>query len=279
MNGKEAAVSFSLLGGLRKGGELHTGIRFREFTGLVEERLHTIAQTARSLPEKVTDFILATVAHIGSANVERDDCAGLCIGDRRLVMLQLASRLQGDIFWISPQCSECEGRFDVRLRRTELPRKLAGRSFPDIGLQIRGRQVRVRVPTGSDQEAILELDNDDAENELLRRCVLSVDGHSPDAGFADSLSADEITDIENAIDAIAPDVGTLLRVSCPECDAEQTISIDPYQCETLGDDSLFREVDILARNYHWREQDILALSRSRRHRYLRLIELAQGAHR
>ncbi len=279
MSGAEAAVSFSLLGGFRRDGELQTGIRFREITGYVEERLHTIAQSAGSLPVKVTDFISASVASIGAERAERRRCADLCIGDRRLIMLQLAQQLAGDVFWISPHCTGCDARFDVRLRRTELPTKPAGNSFPHADVRIQGRKVRLRVPTGGDQEIRFGLDDDKAALELLRRCVVSIAGRRPDAEFVHSVCAQEVETIEEAIDAVAPDVGTVMRVCCPECDTEQTVSIDPYQCDLLNGDRLFREVHTLARNYHWRERDILALSRQRRHRYLRLIESAQGAHR
>ena len=267
-----------LLGGIRNGDTLKTSVRLRELTGRLEQRLHAIACRLSSVPAKVTDFIQASVASIGGKDVQRSDCAQLCIGDRRLLMLRLAQRLVGDTLWLNPQCVQCDQHFDLCVFRNELPIKPAGNTFPFAEVRIRSQNVRLRVPNGDDQEQIAELDDAAAIAELLRRCIVSVAEQVPADDYANSLSAADIELIERALDDVAPDVSATLEVQCPECDTFQQVMFDPYQCDVLSNNSLLQEIHTLASHYHWRERDILSLSRERRHQYLRLIDYAQGVH-
>ena len=66
------------------------------------------------------------------------------------------------------------------------------------------------------------------------------------------------------------------QATCPECDAELLVEVDPYLTLSLARDEIFGEVHTLARHYHWSEAEILALPQARRRLYLGLIDRARG---
>ena len=63
---------------------------------------------------------------------------------------------------------------------------------------------------------------------------------------------------------------------CPECGADNRVSIDPYFCLGRVSQDLFGDIHRLASHYHWSEAEILAMPRWRRQRYLALIDRSRG---
>jgi hypothetical protein len=73
----------------------------------------------------------------------------------------------------------------------------------------------------------------------------------------------------------APQVDLELELTCPECGHVFTSPFDTtlffFNEMRLNSDQLLREVHLLALYYHWREVDILSLTRARRRKYLELL--------
>ena len=278
MDAAEHGADIFLLGGVREGSHVKRDACLRELTGVLEERLHAIVRRIGSTPEKVSAVMEAVVESVAGRRMDAQLAGELCIADRRLLMLQIARRSAGDTFWINPACRYCRERFDVEVSRSELPTKPAGATFPFADVVVRGDPIRVRVPNGSDQVRIADLDEDAAKAALLRRCVTTMAGDPPEETFFQRLSDEDITAFETALDDVAPDLGTFMEVICPSCAKAQVVEFDPYQFGVIGDDSLYHEVHTLACTYHWNEADILSLSRERRHIYLRLVERSTGTY-
>jgi hypothetical protein len=127
-------------------------------------------------------------------------------------------------------------------------------------------RLRLRVPTGADQEAVADLPDDEAVRVLFERCLL--------AGAAEE--DDDFAAAEEAIEEMAPEVALAALAACPACRASNEIVIDPYLVLATQAEDLFVEVHRLASSYHWSEAEILALPRARRQLYLRLIDQARG---
>lgn len=268
----------SLLGGVREGGTLVKNAHLRDMTGVLEQRLHETARQKSSLPRKVSAFIEVAVESVAGRCMDAWLPGELCIADRRFLMLQLARQLAGDIFWVHTVCTGCSERFDVEVSRSKLSTKTAGSTFPFVDVSIRGTSIRIRVPNGSDQEQVADMDVDAARAELLRRCITTVAGKPPSRDFVESLTRRAISTMEAALDEVAPDVGTVMEVVCPECAEPQLVEFDPYQSGVFGNQDIFDEVHTLASIYHWSEADILSLPRKRRQTYLGLIERSRGAY-
>ena len=88
--------------------------------------------------------------------------------------------------------------------------------------------------------------------ELVSRCVVSVDGR--DAAVPPDALADALSEPLAALD---PQAELVIDVSCPACDEPMTALVDAATVLlaelTASDDRLLREVDAIARVYHWSE--------------------------
>ena len=106
--------------------------------------------------------------------------------------------------------------------------------------------------------------------ELIARCVLEVGaGERPLPGAARRSS------LANLLLALDPQAEITIDAVCPSCGEPVSALVDAAGILlaelTDGDDRLLREVDALARTYHWSEAEILGLDVHRRRRYLELF--------
>lgn len=123
-----------------------------------------------------------------------------------------------------------------------------------------------RLPTPEDQLSVLG--RLDAEDELARRCL-----QPASAPVALRRKA------EAAMEAMAPCLSDHLQAICPECGKGLTLYFEPrrFCLRELRDRtaSIYADVDVLARRYHWSESHILSLPRARRVAYVELAQRAQ----
>ncbi len=75
---------------------------------------------------------------------------------------------------------------------------------------------------------------------------------------------------------MSPQAGLAASITCPHCHQEQQVAIDPYAWIVGETGSLELDIHTLAFHYHWSESDILQLPRTRRERYLQLIDWSLG---
>ncbi|MDP2105229.1 MAG: hypothetical protein Q8J76_04470, partial [Desulfobulbaceae bacterium] len=136
-----------------------------------------------------------------------------------------------------------------------------------------GGRTRLRVPSGADQRAVLEYDDDrEAQHALVSRCL----EFYHQSGQAWTLSEQDVAKIDQTLETMAPELATQASANCPECEGVNLLAIDPYVCLGQVSDNLFVEIHQLAAQYHWSETEILGLPRWRRKKYLALIDRARG---
>lgn len=124
----------------------------------------------------------------------------------------------------------------------------------------------LRRPCGADQRGWQQrtyADRDEAEAAVIETLVLE---GQPSPGVREALA--------DALRAFDPLPAFELDVVCPSCDRRADIPIDLeavlLNALARGQDRLIRDVDLLARRYGWSEEEVLALPRWRRRRYLAL---------
>ena len=253
-----------LPGGLLTNGRLERLAKLRPINGRIELQLAEWAEIASSTPEFVSNVLAASVSQIGPVVVTHDVVAALCVADRQYLYLHIAAILGGDDQWLESMCGDCGERMQMCFQRSRLPVKPAGDAFPETDWNHEGRKFRLRVPTGVDQIAISALPESDALQELLNRCVTPPpDGIDP-------------TVVDAALEALSPEMCTLMQTHCPACGAIQTVALDPYKIVLRSTGDLYREVHRLASCYHWSERQILTLPIERRRQYLQWVEADQG---
>lgn len=266
-----------LPGGAWMDGRRVRAAALRPVTGAVEQEILGALDAAASWPEAVSAVLSAAVERLGDVPCSPALVDALPVGDRQLLLLRVAAALHGDAFWCSARCRSCDAWFDLRLLRSALPVKDAGAGFPFADVECGGAPVRFRVPTGADQRAVVGLSAAEAERALLERCVVAPAGERGRAAAA-ALGPEDRARVDEALDAAAPDVGTRVTTSCPECGAVQVADVDPWGALRWTARRLYEEVHVVAATYHWSEAEILALPRARRRLYLDLIDRQRGAH-
>jgi hypothetical protein len=137
-------------------------------------------------------------------------------------------------------------------------------------------EVQFRLPNGADQEcaaALVQHDEEQAVLLVLRRCIKSLadeDGR-PIEGVPPAVAC-ELPQLMADLD---PQAELALNAACPACGAIVQLFFDTaqYLLREIAQSSelLFHEVYLLASHYHWSEAEILAMTGSRRRRYLAVI--------
>ena len=261
-----------LPGGLLRERTLRRTFRFRPVSGELELAISESAEAAGSLPRCVSLVLGAALEQVGGEPGSPELAEALCVADRQFLMQQLAILLGMERSWRTAMCQGCGQRFDFPLELPQLPVKPAREGFPFAEVDTGLGRLRVRVPSGADQEAVARLQPEArAMRTLLERCVEPL----PADTSLEALSPEDVARIEEALEEVSPAVVTRLQAACPDCGTAQEVVVDPYLCLETGS-SLLEEVHILASAYHWSERDILALPRPRRRRYLDLIDQARG---
>lgn len=270
MKDRSSFIECILPGGMLINGSLERQVRFRSLTGRIEQTLMEMAMI-KDRPGYVTAVLAATLESIGNMPVDSQLVADLCVADRHFLLLRLAELLHGNQLWLEVQCGSCEDLFDVEVKRSDLPIKEAGADFPLVVLQLHGRMLEIRIPTGRDQEQIVDYSGEDALRLLLECCIQTVDGISADKDYIHTLSTEDIEVIDGALNEVSPAVCDQLLVSCPECGEEQQAWLDHSSLGNLNRHLFYDEVHTLASNYHWSESAILELPQQRRRLYISMI--------
>lgn len=263
-----ATRAITLPHGLLDGGRRRSAAELRLPTGADEAAL--LAAPDRSRAEQVTELLVRCVERIDDLELDAEAAGRLTVGDREALLLHLRARLFGDRLSCLLDCPECGEPMDVDLLVSDLLVSPYDdiRERHTVPLAVpRGGEADIRLVTGADQEAAAR----GGIEELLARCVFEVrpaDGRElPTAVLAEALS--------DSFLALDPQAETTIDAVCPSCDEPVSALVDAAAIVlaelTDGDDRLLREVDALARTYHWSEAEILGLDVHRRRRYLDLL--------
>ncbi|WNL45677.1 hypothetical protein RKE25_20050 [Dyella sp. BiH032] len=214
---------------------------------------------------------------LGLTDAPPGDPAMLPLGRRDVLLLRLRERLFGSRIDSVSACPACGAAVESSFGSAELLVAEATAEVPDA-LDYRATaqdvHVRFRLP-GSEDLLALErcADLAEARSALLRRCVLSarIDGEDRDPL---TLPADVQAGVAAAMAAADPQADVQLLMACPACAHawSPTFDIAAFLWQELHAWVLrmLRDVDLLARHYHWAEADILAMTPRRRQAYLEL---------
>jgi hypothetical protein len=268
-------MEVSLPGGLLENGCVERRARFRKLTGHMESALIELDKNA-SRPSYVSSVLALALESIGGHTVDVKRVNSLCVADRQFLMLRLAAVLSGEQQWLKVTCRYCKAFFDVDFSRCDLPVKEAAVGFPFIRLNLEAGEAELRVPTASEQMVVAGLPDHEAMQHMLLCCIRSINKAAPADAAIQQLSDADIAAIDQALDSLSPAVCDELLVICPECKREQSAKLDHYHLSGLDSDSFYDEVHTIAMHYHWSETEILNMARSKRHRYLGLIDRSRA---
>ncbi len=261
-----ATRAITLPHGLLDGRRRRSTAELRLPTGADEAAL--LAARDRSRACQVTALLARCVSRIDELEVDEDVARALTVGDREALLLQLRASLFGDRLACVVDCPECGEPMDVDLLVSDLLLPPYDEVSERHTVRLAGGlgDAEVRLVTGADQEAAAQRGG---VEELIDRCVLELRSRQ---AISPELLGEALSEPLLALD---PQAEITIDVVCPACDEPVSALVDAAGILlselTNGDDRLLREVDALARTYHWSEVDILELDVHRRQRYLELI--------
>jgi len=195
----------------------------------------------------------------------------LPVTDLEWTLLLLRRSLFGDFVRTSASCMQpdCGAKIDIAFRigdylgQFQMNRPDEVEQSPEPGwFSLAGNDIKFRVPTGNDQQAVSHVAQ--PELELQRRCVVP-----------GNLSGDLLQQVQDTLESMAPAISELLRGECPECGGmgDYYFDVQTYVLKELIDQAkfVFEDVHLLAGHYRWSEEAILNLPRQRRYRYVEAI--------
>jgi hypothetical protein len=264
-----------LPGGLIVDGQLRSDFSFKPVTGALERAIAESGNLYSTLAQQVTRILSCSLEHVANRAADADLVRCLSSGDRQYLILQLEALIEPAPQWYTAPCQHCEELIQFQLEPGSLPVKPAGDSFPEVTIHLSMGDVVLRTPNGRDEENLATcLKNEQsAVPYLLSQLISPVDEQALDSN---ALNTADLALIDHSLEQMAPQTADTVSVSCPYCNHHQQIKVDSYAWITRKTQSLDEEVHSLASNYHWSERDILELPRTRRKRYLQLIERSAG---
>jgi len=217
--------------------------------------------------------------HACCDDLDADALLTLPLGRRDAMLMELRTRLFGRQLESVANCPSCHGTLEAGFDLDAL-RQLTGteHQLNEDGLireldAVGGEgPIRFRLPDSTDLLAMQACpDMATARDRLIQRCVVDIAGQVPSADAAPLSDATQ-TQIADAMADADPQADLVLEFTCPECQQHWAPVFDIarflWQELHVWALRLLRDVDTLARVYHWSEADILAMSPLRRRAYL-----------
>jgi hypothetical protein len=146
---------------------------------------------------------------------------------------------------------------------------------PFVSIDRDGYHVRGRLPDSRDLAAAgRAIDVQEACDTLIRRCLLDAT-HEGQPIASHGLPDTLLKQLGDALRAADPQADTELALECPACSHRwnEPFDVGSYLLESLEHwaERCLDEVHTLAQAYGWTEAQILALSPSRRARYIERV--------
>ncbi|KLD66172.1 hypothetical protein [Dyella japonica] len=205
----------------------------------------------------------------------------LPLGRRDALLLELRKRLFGRCMHGVACCPACGATAEVDLDVDALRQEAQAsdgtsmteeREIRELHVDGREEPIRYRLPDSRDLLAMqASEDAASARRLLIRRCVIDAGNEASEADALPLSDAVELA-LARAMAEADPQTDLSLAFTCPDCRQqwEPAFDVARFLWQELHAWALrlLRDVDTLARSYHWSEAEILAMSPRRRQAYL-----------
>jgi hypothetical protein len=207
-----------------------------------------------------------------------DLVSSMTLGDRIAILLHLRRLTYGEIMSCEINCPSCKEIVSVQISVSDIlqqpPSSELQPNKSEYEVSIDSYALKLRLPNGKDQEALLSLDKGSNISHYTQHALKSLI-FSACPALPDQLSIDFLAKVSSKLAELDPQSDIVFNITCPFCNYI-------FQAPFIVEDFIFREiasrlqlleeeVHWLAFHYHWNEDEILSLPVRRRKRYVELI--------
>lgn len=264
-------------------GRAHRDAVLRPITGHEQRSMAELSPQA-PMAEVMTALLSSCLQAVGTLPLAGASLArALLPGDREFLLLKLFEMTFGERLYVTLRCpaETCHAQLELPVSTGDFAIEASpppSRTFlftPQGGTE---GQLEFRLPTGGDQETVCryhDLSEEERCERMLAECLEDQPREAAHHIIA-SLSSGEREHVERRMHELAPQLEIALEAVCPDCGAAFNAEIDlPFLLLTqmrADEPNLDWEVHFLAWHYHWSEAEILALTPTRRRRYIGLLQ-------
>lgn len=206
-----------------------------------------------------------------------NNVADWSIGERDARLLQLREWMFGSRLLNKANCPKCgellEWTTELEDIRLQAPKQ---QTLPQtFELDVEGTHINFRLPNSHD---VFRATSDPAYSadpqKLLAECIVAASNGVEEIAM-DKLPGDTWDALEQQMEKLDPQADIQMALTCPACAHEWSASFDiaGYLWTEIDNwaKHVMQEVYLLARSFHWSEQDILKMSPRRRQLYIEMI--------
>lgn len=224
----------------------------------------------------ITHIVSACLQQQGNKTLDPADVWTWSLHQRLQALLLIALASLPTTLFLSYQCSrdDCREKMELPLdlnlfRMDETKNSLQCKPEETI-------EVELRLPTGKDQQYWLTHTNENLEKEMAKFLVTHINGKEPAPDW--QIPNAWLEPIAQTLEEHDPFTVMSLQTACPACGRVSDVDFDleNYLLRQLEIQQwrLKQQVHELASVYHWSENDIVSLPKSRREEYLHFIHEA-----
>lgn len=240
----------------------------RPMAGATELSVAEAAARPGTRPERVTWVLNAVYETIDGDPATLDLVRRLPSGTREWLLQRSAHHFRPELTWFEAHCAECGLPYDLSLNLADAGRHRPEQLEPSVKVDTSIGIRSFAVPNGAHEEAFARRDpGEDPRRAFAALCGLS------DSAEEEARRFDEhdLALIDDALEAVSPDVADEARTSCPACGSETAARIDPLMFAFPREASIFQEIHMIATAYGWGHHQILDLPVQHRSTFAAMI--------
>jgi len=221
-------------------------------------------------PQLVTGVIKACL-HCSDQSICERDIWSWSLKERLQALLMITMHSYGSELLLQVPCSNSSCGENIELP-LDLKRFAQASDDNQVSLEIDDQQIMLRLPNGSDQLQWVQMP-ELSPGAIASRLVVSIDGQQPDHDW--QMPSHWIDQLGQSLEQKDELMTLQIQSQCPACDHSFDCDLD-LEAQLLSglartQQTLLRNIHLIASVYHWSEAEIMKLTPSRRQTYLAYI--------
>lgn len=213
------------------------------------------------------------IAAVATPGITIQELEQVRLSERDALLLAIRAQTLGNLMTAVTPCPDCGERAEITFSAEQIGLGISVDLKPVVTeiIECEGHEVELNPITAGNLARLDDMTSIATGSEfLLQQAVISIDGKS-----AIAINKEMLGPIDMALEQLDPLASINLLVTCHKCNHDWPMAFDAGQyfweeIKTLAH-NLMLDVAELAKNFHWSESEILAMSARRRRMYLEMI--------